>query len=316
MKSLENKLKIIIKLINQSNLGDYSLNKTFKDLTTIKIGGKIKLFYLPNNLKSLTIIYKKIIKLKIPYFIIGNGSNLLITDEEFLGIVICLKHLNNYKLKKSNIMMIEAGAQSIKTIKQITKEKIGNLETFGTIPGTIGGLIYNNAGTSIKEIKDVIYSVDYLKPNGKIKNLKNKQLNFNYRSSIFKEKEGIIIRGYFLINHQGDYNLLKELWNKKYITQPIEKNNFGSTFKNLPSIKAWEVIKKLDLKNNHFNDAQISKKHYNFLINEKNATFKDMYNLINYIKKDALEKLNYNLELEIQIIENFKNLKDKSLRIK
>lgn len=316
MKSLENKLKKIIKLINQFNLGDYSLNKTFKDLTTIKIGGKIKLFYLPNNLKSLKIIYKKIIKLKIPYFVIGNGSNLLITDEEFLGIVISLKHLNNYKLIKPNIIMIEAGAQSIKTIKQITKEKIGNLETFGTIPGTIGGLIYNNAGTYIKEIKDVIYSVDYLKPNGKIKNLKNKQLNFNYRSSIFKEKEGIILRGYFLINHQGDYNLLKELWNKKYTTQPIEKNNFGSTFKNLPTIKAWEVIKKLKIEDNQFKNVKISNKHQNFLINEKNASFKEMYNLINYIKKVALEKLNYKLELEIEIIDNFKNLKDKSLRRK
>lgn len=272
------------------------------------------LFY-PNNIYSLLIIFKKIISLHIPYFIIGNGSNLLINDCYFDGIVISLKKINQYKLLTNNILMIEAGSNAITTINKLSKMKIGNLETFGTIPGTIGGLIYNNAGTQAKEIKDVIIAIDYLDIDGKIKTYSKDELGFRYRYSSLKEKSGIILRGYFLINHQGNINLLKTEWQNKIKNQPLDTNNFGSTFKNLPNIKAWQIIKKLNVDEIHFNDAKISKKHQNFLINEKNATFQDMLNLINYLKVLAKEKLNYDLELEIEIIENFKNINDKGLRI-
>lgn len=276
-------------------------------MTTIKIGGIVKVLYVPYSIESLVKVFSKILEEKIPYFIIGNGSNLLVNDINFNGVLISLKKINNYKIIMNNIIMIEAGAKAIPIIREITKKGYGGLETFGTIPGTVGGLVYNNAGAYGKSISDVLLCIDYLDIDGKIHTISKECLELNYRSSILKNMNGIILRTYFIINNIGNINLLNHIFEDKKQHQPIEKNNFGSTFKNNETIKAWQIIKKLNLQTRNFNDAKISDKHANFLINEGNASFMDMCNLINYIKKNAKEQLGYDLTLEIEIVNKFKN---------
>ncbi len=232
----------------------------------------------------------------------------MINDGYFEGILISLKKLNHYELLLDQVLMIEAGAKAMVVIKEITKKGIGNLEVFGTIPGTIGGLIYNNAGSNKTEIKDVLICIDYLDLDGKIYTIKASELKFSYRYSLLKEKKGIILRAYFTVNRQGDYNKLKENLENKKISQPLDKNSFGSTFKNTTNFKAWQIIQKLNLEKTSFNDACISEKHSNFLINEKDASFQDMLNLINYLKKAAKEQLNYDLCLEVEVIDDFKKI--------
>lgn len=278
-------------------------------MTTIKIGGIVSVLYVPYSIDDLIKTFNKILEYNIPYFIIGNGSNLLVNDNYFNGVLISLKKLNNYELILDNIMMIEAGSKAIPIIRDITKKGIGGLEVFGTIPGSIGGLIYNNAGSNNIEIKDKLLCIDYLDIDGKVHTISKDELAFSYRSSILKKKKGIILRAYFMVDQKGNINKIINLFDDKKLRQPLDKNSFGSTFKNTKSLKAWQIIRKLDLKIRNFNDARISEKHANFLINEGNASFMDMCNLINYIKKNAKEQLNCDLDLEIEIINEFKNNK-------
>lgn len=307
MKESDN-IEKLCKYIKENEYGKLFYDVSFKDLTTIKVGGIAKVLFEPYDDKSLIAVFKEIIKNKISYFIIGNGSNLLVNDNYYEGILISLKNLNHFELLPNQIIMIEAGAKSMKVIKEITKKGIGKLEELATIPGTIGGLIYNNAGTNHITIKDVLAWIDYLDIDGKIYSIMNNDLNFAYRSSILKNKKGIILRGYFFVDNHGNIQKIEELLNKKKITQPIEKNSFGSTFKNPQGIKAYEVINKLNLEKRNINDAKISEKHANFIINEKNASFNDVYRLINFIRNKALEELNCDLQLEIEIIEDFKKI--------
>ena len=174
-----------------------------------------------------------------------------------------------------------------------------------TIPGTVGGFIYNNAGAYHKEIKDVLISVDYLDNEGNIKNIETKDLMFSYRSSIFKTKQiGIIIRGYFKINNQGDRSKIDYFYDLKKRTQPINEKNLGSVFKNnlLPS---WKIIDKIGYRGKKINDIMVSLKHANFIINIGNATYKDTITLIKDIQNKSAN-IGYNLELEWEIIENFR----------
>ena len=296
-----------MKYIEDNNYGELFFDVSFKKMTTIKIGGIVKTLYVPYSIESLIKVFKKILEEKIPYFIIGSGSNLLVNDINFDGVLISLKKINNYEVIMDNVIMIASGAKAMPIIREITKKGYGGLEIFGTIPGTIGGLVYNNAGAYGKTISDVLICIDYLDTDGKIRTISKDHLELKYRSSILKNMNGIILRAYFTINGNSNIDLLNNIFENKKQNQPIEKNNFGSTFKNNGEIKAWQIIRKLNLQTRNFNDAKISDKHANFLINDGNASFMDMCNLINYIKEKAKEQLGYDLILEIEIVNEFKN---------
>lgn len=284
-------------LIN--NFGDIIENATFKELTTFGIGGSIKYLYIANSISSLIKVYKYILDKKIHYFVIGNGSNILVDDKYFNGVVISLKRLNKYKIR-DNILEIEAGATYIDLV-YLLKNNIGGFEALATIPASIGGMLYNNAGCFKKEIGDIVIEVTFIDLNGVIKTLKKDELKFSYRYSIFKEQKCIILSAKLNILDKSDYEYYKLLMNKRRLKQPINKKNAGSTFKNTFDISVWQIIDKINLRGFNINDAYVSCKHANFLINNGKSSFNDMYKLINLIKQKAL-LINYNLELEIEII--------------
>lgn len=282
-----------------NKLGTIYENASFKNLTTLGIGGLIKYLYIPNSISSLIKSYKYIFEHNIKFFIIGNGSNILVDDKYFDGIVISLRKLNNFSVIE-DILKIEAGASYIDLV-YLLKNNIGGFEEIATIPGTIGGMIYGNAGCFKKEISDILIDVTFIDSNGNIKTIENKDLNFGYRYSIFKENKFLILSATFKINHNSDYNYYKYLMNQRRLKQPIGEKNAGSLFKNKFELPCWKIIDLLNLRGYCINDAAISTKHANFIINKKDSTFFDMYKLINLIKEKA-ELLNYNLELELEII--------------
>ena len=290
----------LIELINKYNLGIVIEEECFKNLTTIGIGGKIKYLYYPNTINSLKIVYKYILLKKIKYFIIGNGSNIIVSDEYFNGIVISLKNLDKYSVSFDKIS-IEAGAKNTLLVKLI-KSNIGGFEEIATIPGTIGGLIYNNAGCFNKCISDLLIDVTVLDNTGNVMVLKNEDVKFSYRNSIFKTKNYLILKATFKVNHNSNYEYYKYLMNERRKKQPIGQKSSGSTFKNSNQLPAWKIIENLNLKGYSINDALISTKHSNFIINKANASFKDILSLINLIKELAKEK-GYELELEVEIID-------------
>ena len=273
---------------------------SFKDLTTIGIGGKIKYLYLPNNINSLKESLKYITSSEIKYFVIGNGSNILVSDNYFQGVVISLRNIKNYSIK-DDILDISAGCSYIDLV-YLLKNNVGGFEELATIPGTIGGMIYTNAGCFKKSISDIIIDITYLDELGNVHMLKKEEANFSYRNSIFKNNKYLILSARFKINNNSDYNYYKYLMNQRRIKQPIDKKTAGSIFKNTLTIPIWKLIDSYNLRGYSINDIFISTKHTNFFVNKDNASFIDTINLLKKIKLLA-EKDNYNLELEIEIVE-------------
>lgn len=298
-------LSQFITYIHQFQLGDIVTHKSFKDLTTLKIGGKIKCLYIPHTLDHLVQAMKYILEKKLPYFVIGKGSNILASDEPFEMIVISLEYLNRIVELKPGVFQVASGVTGAHLATHLSKLGYTKMEFLSTIPGSIGGLIYMNAGAYHEEIANLIQEVTYLE-DGKLKTYTKKDCQFGYRKSIFQEKQGIIIEAIFCVDKAASAQLPLEKMitykKSRKETQPIGQNTAGSTFKNTPTRKAWEVIDTLGLRGYAVHDARISYKHANFLINEKEATFQDMMDLIEFIQQKALHEKHIQLECEWVIL--------------
>lgn len=298
-------MNCLFEFVESKKLGSIECNVSFKKLTSLHIGGECQYLFYPSTVDNLNKFMDFIRENSIPYFIIGNGTNLLINDIYFEGVVISLKNLNHYEVINDHLLMIEAGASSMKVIREITKMGIGGLEFMATIPGTIGGMIYGNAGAYKKNIQDVLLCIDYLDIDGKIKCLHKDELGFKYRFSNLKNQKGIILRGYFYVDRKADLELIDFYMDIKKSTQPLNTKNAGSAFRNTNSYHAWEIIDKIEYRGKGVGDAIVSKMHANFLINQNNATFNDMITLIQNIKKKAKVQENVNLILEWDVIWDF-----------
>lgn len=298
--------------ITKYQLGSTLDNVSFKCLTSLKIGGTCKLMYIPDDIESLDLVIKYMIVLKIPYFIIGSGTNLLVNDREFDIVVVSLKNIKrHYILKedKDNIYIyVESGAKAPIVSTYIARKGIGGAEFLSGIPGSMGGLIYMNAGAYKKSIEDIIDTVTYIDDKGDIQTISNQHnnLHFSYRHSIFQDYNYVILSCSIKLpktKYAEDPQIkIKRFLDIKKESQPLDTYNAGSTFKNNDS-PAWMIIDQLGYRGYRINDAMVSTKHANFLINNGNATFLDMMMLIEMIKYDAKTKLNIEMKCEWEIIE-------------
>ena len=272
------------------------------------IGGKSKVFYKANNLQEL-IKFLKILDKKKKIFILGAGSNTLITDNLYDGVVIKLgSSFNNISLLGEDVIIAGSGVLD-KTLSDFTmKNNISGFEFLSCIPGTIGGGIRMNAGCFGKEFKDILLSVQAIDKLGNIKTIPSKDINFDYRNNDLSD-DLVFLSASFKgkrSNYKKIKNEITNLKAEKEKNQPSRAKTSGSTFKNPISQtekKVWELIKvsvPLDI---NFGDAYISEKHCNFFINKGNAKFEDMKNLIDFVAKKVLEKTGISLEKEIKILE-------------
>lgn len=280
-------------------------NICMSNYTSYKTGGIAKYLVYPNTIESLIELIKYIKNNNIKYFILGNGTNIIFTDDFYDGVVINLKKLNNLLVSK-NIICVSSG-YSLQKLVSITIEKnLSGLEFAAGIPGTVGGAIYMNAGAYGSAMADIIDEVTYLE-NEEIKTKKREELEFGYRESCFKNNKNIIILSTKIklkpSNKNEIQDTIKEYTEKRIKTQPLEYPTAGSVFKNPDNISAGALIEhKLNLKGHNVNDAYISTKHANFIINKGNAKSEDIIRLIKEIQREALEKEGINLELEQEII--------------
>ena len=272
------------------------------------IGGKSKVFYKAENLKDLVNFLKKLNN-KEKIFILGAGSNTLITDKFFDGVVIKLsQNFKNISLHGENII-IAGSAVLDKTLSEFaTKNNLSGFEFLSCIPGTVGGGIKMNAGCFGKEFKDILLSVQVIDNLGNVLTIPSRDIKFEYRKNDLPEN--LIFLSASFIGKKGNVSEIntevKKLMNEKNKNQPTKIKTSGSTFKN-PILqtdkKVWELIKESVPLDKSFGDACISNKHCNFFINKGNATFDDMLKLINYVTKSVLEKTGISLEKEIKILE-------------
>ena len=282
---------------------DYDLKKT----NWFNIGGNAKAFFKPENLKDL-INFLKNFGNKEKIFILGAGSNILIKDQGFDGIVIKLgKNFSNISLLPNKTII--AGSASIdKKVSEFASENdIGGLEFLSCIPGSIGGGIRMNSGCFGAEFKDVLLSVQAVDREGKVLTIPSSNIKFEYRTNDLP-RDLIFLSASFKGDFKNkdkakrDIEILKE---KKEKTQPTKVKTGGSTFKNPKAQtkkKVWELIKASVPANTSFGDAVISEKHSNFFINKNKATYEDMKKLIDFVKSSVREKTGINLDLEIEIV--------------
>jgi UDP-N-acetylmuramate dehydrogenase len=291
-----------ITYIIDNKLGDVEYDKTFKELTTINCGGVIKWLYYPNSIKNLTIAYKYIIKNNLKYFIIGNGSNTLCISDYFDGVVISLKKLERTLSISDEFIEVSSNYSTISLAYELSKLKLGDLSFLGGIPGELGGAIYNNSGSYNDNIANHLISLKYINTNGDIIEIKNSMCAFSYRHSIFHHIDGIIISAKFYIEIIETEELLETRKKKRIESQPLNDKNMGSIFKNNELIQSYKIIDLLNMRGYSINDARVSEKHANFIVNSNNAHGRDILNLIELIQKRALLELGIDLQYEITLV--------------
>lgn len=273
--------------------------------TTFKIGGPADLFYEAKTKKELVKAIKLVRELKVPYFILGGGSNVLVSDKGIRGIVIKMK---NDKWSMANGKLKVAAAVSLPLLVQETARRgLSGLEFCKGIPGTIGGAIVGNAGTKNEGIGSLVEKVEVLDQDGKIKTISRKDCRFSYRESRFKDGSEIILAVVLKLTRDKPTNIKQKL--KKYLqiraSQP-QDSSAGSIFRN-PSLglPVGKLIEEVGLKGKKVGQAQISGKHANFIVNLGGAKSTDVLKLISLAKKEVKKKFGINLVEEIKIMGEF-----------
>ena len=274
-------------------------NGLIKDFTTYKLSGKMNDVYYPSSVNEL----KELLKSNMKYKILGNGSNLIIS-ESYEGEFIKLSNFNNISFE-DNIVKVGCGYSLSKLSLECARKGLSGLEFACGIPGSVGGAIYMNAGAYGNNISDVIGSVTVLDESLNIKVLDASELNFGYRNSIFKCNNFIILDGTFILKKKKSDLILKEIndiMESRRSKQPLEYPSAGSVFRNPDGFSAGRLVQKANLQGEHVGDAYVSEKHANFIINKGQASAEDVINLIDHVKNKVKEKFGIDLVLEQEII--------------
>lgn len=280
---------------------EYRQNEPMRAHTTFKIGGEADIFIIPASPAALIYAVKKCNELEIPYFILGNGSNLLVSDGGIEGAVISLSGINGISSDGEKITCGAGAMLSSVCLKALSLSLTGLEFAYG-IPGTAGGALYMNAGAYGGQMADVIESAECLTATGEIKTLKKENMQLGYRSSVFKNGGLIIISLTFALK-KGDKAEIKaemdDLLNRRKQKQPLEYPSAGSTFKRPEGYFAGALIEKNGLKGLTVGGAQVSEKHAGFVINRGGATAADVKALIEKIQKKVFENDGVMLEPEV-----------------
>jgi len=300
---IENQEQLSLEFNNNIKF-DYDLKKK----NWFNIGGKTKIYFKASNLKDLINFLKKI-ENKEKIFILGGGSNTLITDKTYDGVVIKLtNNFNNISLLSDDII-IAGSAVSDKSLSEFAMNNdLGGFEFLSCIPGTVGGGIKMNAGCFGREFKDILISIQAINKIGQVITIPAKDINFKYRDSSLPDN--LIFLSASFKGKKKKSNLIDkemtELKKKKEEAQPTRIKTSGSTFKNplnQTEKKVWQLIKESVSLEKSFGDACISKKHCNFFVNKGDAKFDDMKKLIEFVSESVLKKTGVKLETEIKILE-------------
>jgi UDP-N-acetylmuramate dehydrogenase len=301
------KINDIEKLVSDID-GDIFFNYDLKKLNWFNIGGKAEIFFKPNTLKSL-VKFLNIYSKRGKIFILGAGSNVLINDTLFPGVIIKLgRNFSNISILNENLI-VAGCATSQKNLSEYAKENnLGEIEFLSCIPGSVGGGIRMNSGCFEKEFKDILVSVQYIDFNGIVKTINSKNINFEYRGTNLP-KDVIFLSATFKgmkKNKNKIQEKIDELKKKKEQSQPTRVKTGGSTFKKKKKKtekKVWQLIKESIPNDLKFGDAQVSEKHSNFFVNTNNASFNDMKTLIDFVKNKVKKKTGIDISLEIIIVE-------------
>lgn len=296
--------EILVKKLPEKQV---KLDEPMKKHTNFKIGGNADIFITAKKNDEILTVLKLAKENDVKLTILGNGSNVLVSDEGIRGVVlkISIPGIDIKKEKESAIITVGAGEPLGKVAYSLLNEEIAGFEFASGIPGTMGGAIRMNAGAYGGEMKDCIKNVTCIDENGNLQRLSNKECDFSYRHSIFFDRPWIIVNAELELpygNKQEIKEKIDEYAKSRREKQPINFPSAGSTFKRGADFITAKLIDECNLKGYSVGDAEVSTLHAGFVINKGNATAKDVMAVIEHVKKTVLEKTGKQIELEIEIL--------------
>lgn len=289
-------------------LNSIKTNELMKNYTSFKIGGIADYFIMPENINQLKYIIDICNKYDINYFVMGNGSNILISDKGFRGVIIQIyKNMNSFSVDK-NTISADAGIMLSGLANIALDNKLTGFEFASGIPGTLGGAVAMNAGAYNGEIKDVIIESTVMDINGNVYTLSQHELELGYRTSIVSKQNLIVLNskiGLSFGNYDEIKNYMLKLNIQRKTKQPLELPSAGSTFKRPKDSFAGKLIMEAGLKGFSIGEAQVSEKHCGFVVNKGNASSNDIKALIEHIQNIIKQKFDIELEPEVKFLGEF-----------
>lgn len=286
------------------NPEDIAIDEPMKNHTSFKVGGAADILVTPKNFDQAINVIKSCNIEKVPFYIIGNGSNLLVRDGGIRGVVIKLTSLNKLEVDGEKII-VESGAELSNVSKKALEMSLTGFEFACGIPGSVGGAVTMNAGAYISEIANVIEEAVVVDKEGNILRLNKEQLELGYRMSAVIKYGYTVLEATFKLQ-KGDYNTIKntieDLTRRREDKQPLEYPSAGSTFKRPTGYFAGKLIEDCGLKGFSIGDAEVSKKHSGFIINRGQASAKDILDLIKAVQDTVKESFGVELHTEVRII--------------
>ena len=303
------KKEIENKLIDCIGIENVKLEEPMEKHTTFRIGGPADYFLCPQTAEELKAVIHVCKETGTPYFILGNGSNLLVSDKGYRGAVIHIwKNLTEVSVEDETKIRAQAGAQLSKIASCALEQSLEGFEFAAGIPGTLGGAVVMNAGAYGGEMKDVLKEVTVMTAAGEILVLPAEKLEMGYRTSLVKTK-GYLVLSAVIVLEQGNQEAIKarmkELTEQRVSKQPLEFPSAGSTFKRPEGYFAGKLIMDAGLRGYQTGGAQVSEKHCGFVINKDNATAADVCRLLRDVQDKVKEQFGVTLEPEVKFLGKF-----------
>lgn len=279
------------------------------DWTHIKIGGPADAVVWVEDAEAVAKALHFAREERLPHFTLGKGSNTLVRDAGVRGLVLHFgQGFRKFGVARENgervWVLAEGGVPTPQLVRWCVDQGYTGIERLAGIPGTVGGNVVMNAGTHLGETADILASVRFLDPKGKVCEWPREKIKFEYRKSSLPPA-GVVLEALFCFQ-KGDKNALakkvKSLFEKRGLSQPVEKPNLGSVFKNPGKKKAWEYVEEAGLKGVRVGGARVSEKHGNFIVNEGSANAQDVLILINMIREKVKQMFGVSLETEIRVV--------------
>lgn len=283
--------------------GEVQENISFRKMTTLRIGGNARIVVYPKNILALTQVIREIKEVNAPFKVIGKGSNLLCSDDDFNGVVIRLDRTFNDFYFDHEVCYAEAGCSIIALAYEAMKNSLSGLEFASGIPGTVGGVTFMNAGAYKSNMADVIQEV-FVYRNGQLDWMNVDECAFDYRTSIFQQHRDWIVLAVKLKLHTGQEDEIRELMDqrraRRMSSQPLEFPSAGSVFRNPEIRPAWQYIEEIGYRGKCIGGACVSEKHVNFIVNKNDASAEDFLTLVKEIQDKVKNQFGIELKMEVE----------------
>lgn len=302
------KEEIISRLYEIAGKEAVLLSEPMKRHTTFRVGGPADYMVLPHTEEEIRKVCALCKEVDLPWFVMGNGSNLLVSDEGYRGLILCIyKNFQGIE-QKGNILSVKAGTM-LSSVSHAAKEAgLSGMEFASGIPGTLGGAVRMNAGAYGGEMKDVVIKAVVLTKTGEVRTLSGEELDFGYRRSAVKEQEYLVLSADLALKQGVKEEIqeqMQELKKKRVKKQPLEFPSAGSTFKRPEGYFAGKLIMDAGLRGYTVGGAQVSEKHCGFVINKGDASAADIVQLMQDVQEKVQKQFGVHLEPEVQFLGEF-----------